>query len=110
MINFIPKEEAVVQFIEPSEMAQWLKQNNSPRIIDVREKDKHQEFNLGGENISILKFASHINDLDPDEPIVIYCQIGQKSFNAASLLIQADFSCVYSLKGGVVAWHRAFPN
>ncbi len=104
MSKFIPTELEVVQFIEPLELRQWLTQDNVPMLIDVREKEKYQEFNLGGNNISILEFASHINELDPDEPTVVYCQVGQKSFNAATLLIQSDFSSVYSLKGGIEGW------
>ncbi|NVJ68570.1 MAG: rhodanese-like domain-containing protein [Gammaproteobacteria bacterium] len=104
----MPQESEAVQFIDPQELALWLTQDNVPLLVDVREEDKHQAFNLGGDNISVLEFASHINQLDPDEPIVLYCQVGQKSFNAATLLIQSDFSCVYSLKGGIEGWNRLF--
>lgn len=106
MTNFVPNEEESVQFIEPQQLAQWLSQDDLPLLIDVRSQEHHQAFNLGGQHLAIEEFASHINQLDPDEPVVIYCQVGQKSFNAASLLIQSDFSCVYSLKGGIEAWLR----
>ncbi|WP_251358503.1 rhodanese-like domain-containing protein [Kangiella sp. TOML190] len=101
MAEFIPQESDQVQWINWQELEIWLAQNNAPALIDVREEDKHLANNLGGDNISILEFSSHINQLDPDEPIVLYCQVGQKSFNAATLLIQADFTSVYSLKGGI---------
>ncbi|MRX27997.1 rhodanese-like domain-containing protein [Kangiella sp. HZ709] len=103
---FEPKESEQVQYIEPLELKQWLSQSDKPLLIDVRDANHHLEFNLGGDNISIYEFASQINQLDPDQMVVIYCQVGQKSFNAASLLIQSDFSSVYSLKGGIEAWRK----
>lgn len=108
MSEFIAKESESVQFIEPQDLAKWLEQDDAPLLIDVREREAHVYFNLGGDNISILEFSSVINQLDPDQATVIYCQVGQKSFNAASLLIAADFTSVYSLKGGVESWQRTF--
>ncbi len=107
---FEPKESEQVQYIEPLELQQWLSQSDKPLLIDVRDTAQHQEFNLGGDNISIYEFASQINQLDPDQAVVIYCQVGQKSFNAASLLIQSDFSSVYSLKGGIEAWRKSITS
>ncbi|NVK22048.1 MAG: rhodanese-like domain-containing protein [Kangiellaceae bacterium] len=106
MTIFSAKESEQVQFIYPAELTLWLSQNEKPILIDVRNREDHLQSNLGGINIPITEFASAINHLDPDEPVVVYCQVGQKSFNAASLLVQADFSCVYSLQGGIAAWHR----
>lgn len=106
MTDFLSQESEQVQFIEPSELKQWLAQADSPDLIDVRDSEAYQNFNIGGENIPLTEFSSSVNRLDPDQPVVIVCQLGQKSFNAASLLIMADFSSVYSLKGGLEAWNR----
>ncbi len=106
MTIFVPKELEQVQYIDPSDLKQWITQEGKPLLIDVREEDKHLAYNIGGVNISIYDFMSSINELDPEQPTVIYCQVGQKSFNAAVALIQADFNCVYSLKGGIEAWNK----
>lgn len=103
---FIPQDLEQVQMLTPPELKQWMQQADKPLLIDVRSPEMHKKDSLGGENIPLEIFGSTINQLDPDQAIVIYCQKGVKSFNAANLLIKADFSCVYSLTGGVESWLR----
>ncbi|MBD3669000.1 MAG: rhodanese-like domain-containing protein [Kangiella sp.] len=114
MSKFEWQESEKVQLISPELLKQWASQQDAPLVIDVRNVEEHksdkkllsfcEEETL--KNIPITEFGSHINQLDPDQPTVLVCQVGQKSFNAASLLIQADFSCVYSLHGGMEALRR----
>ncbi|AUD77775.1 rhodanese [Kangiella profundi] len=114
MSKFEWQESEKVQLISPEQLKQWVSQQDAPLVIDVRNGEEHDadkallEFATVGtlKNIPITEFGSHINQLDPDQPTVLVCQVGQKSFNAASLLIQADFSCVYSLHGGMEALRR----
>ncbi|WP_417445509.1 rhodanese-like domain-containing protein [Kangiella sp.] len=109
------QESEAVQLISPQDLKQWSSQSDAPLLIDVRDESDYgadqellaslsQESRI--QNIPITEFASHINQLDPDQPLVLVCQVGQKSFNAASLLIQADFSSVYSVHGGIEAVKR----
>lgn len=115
MSNFEWQESETVQLISPEQLKQWASQQDAPLVIDVRNEDEHKTDQLllqfvideSLKNIPITEFGSHINQLDPDQPLVLVCQVGQKSFNAASLLIQADFSCVYSLHGGMEALKRS---
>lgn len=117
MSNFEWQESDTVQLISPEQLKQWASQQDGPLVIDVRNREEHEadkallDFAKAGtlKNIPITEFGSHINQLDPDHPTVLVCQVGQKSFNAASLLIQADFSTVYSLHGGVEAIKRNQP-
>lgn len=114
MSNFEWQESDAVQLISPEQLKQWASQQDAPLVVDVRKGEEHEadkallSFIKAGtlKNIPITEFGSHINQLDPDQPVVTICQVGQKSFNAASLLIQADFSCVYSLHGGMEAIKR----
>lgn len=98
MSNFEWQESDAVQLISPEQLKQWASQQDAPLVIDVRKGEEHEadkallNFIKAGtlKNIPITEFGSHINQLDPDQPVVTICQVGQKSFNAASLLIQAD--------------------
>lgn len=115
MSDFEWQESEEVQLISPEDLRQWASQQEVPLLLDARNVEEHEadksllQFAKADivRNIPITEFASHINQLDPDQPIVTICQVGQKSFNAASLLIQADFSCVYSLHGGMEALKRS---
>lgn len=109
-------EAEEVQLISPKELIQWAGQKDAPLVIDVRDESEYNadkrlltllSQEVAVQNIPITEFASHINQLDPDQPLVLICQVGQKSFNAGTLLIQADFSSVYSVHGGIEAVKRA---
>lgn len=104
------EESEVVQLISAEELKQWMSQEDAPLLIDVRHPEQHQASNISGKNIPVDRFSDAINQLDPDRPVVLYCQIGQKSFNAASRLIASDFLYVYSLHGGIEAWKRSLEN
>mgnify|MGYP000126663040 FL=1 len=110
MDNFLFEESEVVQFIEPAQLKQWLSQGDAPLIINVTgEESALEECWLIADkplSVPITEFASVINELDPDQPTVVVCQLGQKSFNAAQRLIESDYSCVFSLHGGLEAWKR----
>lgn len=108
--DFISKESDAVQFIEVKDLQQWLVQEDAPLVIDVSgEKHGLEAIQLKADDYLLLpmaEFTSSINELDPDRAVVVVCQLGQKSFNAAHGLIESDFSTVYSLKGGFEAWKR----
>ncbi|GAA4360206.1 rhodanese-like domain-containing protein [Kangiella marina] len=110
MAKFVAEESEAVQFIEPQQLAVWLKQSDAPLVINVTgdEQALDESQLVADKSLStpITEFANLINELDPDEPVVIVCQLGQKSFNAAHRLIESDYSCVYSLHGGLEAWLR----
>ena len=110
MSDFKFDEAEHVQFIEPEQLKRWLSQDDTPLVINVSGDDNAlDDCAMKAQNIMsvpITEFASLINELDPDEPIVVVCQLGQKSFNAAQLLIESDYSCVFSLHGGFEAWKR----
>lgn len=110
MSKFEASEADEVQFIEPVDLSDWLKQSGKPLVINVSGDNEHLKTYQFPEkcarSVDIADFASEINELDPDQPVVVICQLGQKSFNAAHRLIESDFSSVYSLHGGLEAWKR----
>ncbi|GAA0207701.1 hypothetical protein GCM10009123_14000 [Kangiella japonica] len=110
MTTFTFEESEQVQFIEPEDLKRWLEQEDAPLVINVTgEETALQEHGVETSrqiSVAITEFASLVNELDPDEPVVIVCQLGQKSFNAAQRLIESDYSCVFSLHGGLEAWKR----
>lgn len=81
-------------------------------FIDVREPYEHQEFNIGGDLISLGHVMDSIPALEDhkNEEIVVYCRSGARSGMAQSLLESAGFSNVRNLTGGILAWKEAFGN
>ena len=112
MNKFLFDEAEQVQFIEPEQLKQWLTQDDAPLVINVSgDEQAFEDYAVDAEkklSTPITEFANLINELDPDEPVVVVCQLGQKSFNAAQRLIESDYSCVFSLHGGLEGWKAAW--
>jgi rhodanese-related sulfurtransferase len=79
-------------------------------VIDVREP---QEFRGGhipnARNIPLGQVAGKVKDLEKlkDKPVLLSCQTGDRSAQAANTLRQAGFAQVYNLAGGMNAWQQA---
>lgn len=79
-------------------------------LIDVREPNEHQSFNIGGKLIPVGSIPSNIPDLEDhlEEEVIVYCRSGQRSAMAQQFLLQAGFKNVLNLKGGMLAWADKF--
>jgi sulfur-carrier protein adenylyltransferase/sulfurtransferase len=86
--------------IDKKTLDQWL--SESPEdffLIDVREDYEHEEFNIGGVNISLYNLTSSLNSIPQGKKVVCYCQTGQRSKMALQLLEGVYEGEVYSLIG-----------
>jgi rhodanese-related sulfurtransferase len=75
-------------------------------LIDVREKYEDEEFNIGGKLIPLGEIMGALEDLEEfkGKEIIIHCRSGKRSAMAQQLMLQAGFSDVKNLAGGVLAW------
>jgi rhodanese-related sulfurtransferase len=76
------------------------------RLIDVREEPEFAICQIAGAE---LRPMSRINEwwqeLDKDEPIVLFCHHGGRSAQVAhALTAQAGFRDVSNMAGGIEAW------
>ncbi len=101
---------ATIEDITPQE-AFTLIQNNQDNpdfvIIDVRTPE---EFGAGHiENAVNIDFYSEafrdmLNALDKNKTYLIYCRSGGRSGNALNIMAELDFTEVYNMSGGIIAW------
>ncbi|MHA2298101.1 MAG: rhodanese-like domain-containing protein [Candidatus Hodarchaeales archaeon] len=90
--------------------------SNLPLLIDTRgEKGINEAFDFKGKKfghipnsqpVSVMKLATHFEDLPKDTEIVTICPGGGMSLVAVDVLEAADFSNVKSLKGGLMLWEK----
>lgn len=79
-------------------------QSDSDRyfLVDVREIWEHEEENFGGINISYSEVTDHLDEFPTDKNVLFYCQTGQRSKVAVTLLKQKSFTGkIFSLRGGI---------
>ncbi|MCW8384970.1 HesA/MoeB/ThiF family protein [Fluoribacter dumoffii] len=81
----------------------FLQKNPQILLLDVRTEAEHQKKNLGGKLIPLSELAERFNELDPQQPLLIYCQSGQRSRQAFALLKAAGFCSLYHLQNGLHA-------
>jgi molybdopterin/thiamine biosynthesis adenylyltransferase/rhodanese-related sulfurtransferase len=80
----------------------WLA--NTPEkmhLIDVREDYEFEEYNLGGENLSVYHLAEHISLFPPDKKLVFICQSGARSKMAVNIVKPHFKGEIYSVAGGI---------
>lgn len=81
--------------------------NTIPQLIDVREMDEWQEWRIaGGTLIPMSEFAARVGELDPAQPIIVYCRSGGRSLMVAEALQNAGYDAK-SMAGGILEWERA---
>ena len=96
--------------ISVSEVKSRMHAGENLNLVDVREADENDEFNIGGillplEKIQNLEFDD-IEDLKEEE-IIFYCRTGNRSTQACLFLEMTGFTNCKNLAGGVVAWKES---
>jgi hydroxyacylglutathione hydrolase len=78
------------------------------QILDVRRPSEWEAGHVPGAIFGTLShLKSHLDMLDRDRPVAVYCKGGYRSTIAASLLQQAGFSSIINTIGGFDAWQSA---
>ena len=79
------------------------------RIIDVRENREYERQHIPDSSLIPLgELSGKIEEIDPSQPILFVCQIGERSGKAVKMLRDVGFKETYNLAGGIIAWvnHR----
>jgi rhodanese-related sulfurtransferase len=85
-----------------------LKSGQSIKIVDVRDPDEWKICQIpGAVFIPLDQLALRAEaELEPAQPIVVYCHHGIRSSRAQHLLQSRGFQHVYNLTGGIEDWAR----
>ena len=87
------------------EVAELLKSENPPRLLDTREQSEWEIAHLeGGQLVTEALFNEVLNQWDRETPIVCYCHHGIRSMQTATFLRRQGFTNVRSMKGGLDVW------
>lgn len=93
--------------IAAADVAEQLKGETPPLLLDVREPDEWQMARLEGARlIPMGDLSVRFTELDPEQETVVYCHRGRRSLNVVLWLRAQGFSRVRSLRGGIDGWSR----
>lgn len=90
------------QLIEWRELNQSLtSQAVKPQLIDVRTAEEYEFGSIAtARNIDVNQLREHLDELDKNAPVVLFCQIGLRGYLAYRILKQHGFTQVKNLSGG----------
>lgn len=96
------EEKEKVMDISATEFQQQ-KEQEPGIVIDVRTQEEYDEGHLAEVdhhyNLTNGDFESQLESLDKDETYYLYCRTGNRSGQAAQLMIQNGFENVYNIGG-----------
>ncbi|HEX2908800.1 MAG TPA: rhodanese-like domain-containing protein [Phototrophicaceae bacterium] len=74
-------------------------------VLDVRRQDEWDEFHLANSTLIPLdELTNRLAELPRDEKILVVCRSGNRSGQARTLLLEAGFTQVTSMAGGLTEW------
>ena len=80
------------------------------QLLDVRTQKEYDLGHIDGAiNINVLddaSFAKKIKNLDKEEPVYIYCQMGGRSKKASQKLRDEGFKNIFDYSGGYSEWSK----
>jgi len=91
--------------ISVMEAKAMIESDSSLEILDVRTVQEFAQGHLKGAiNVPLSDLPSRTGELEKNRLILVYCQSGNRSAQASSILVKAGFTDVYNMEGGIMAW------
>jgi rhodanese-related sulfurtransferase len=93
--------------ISPQDLKTRLDRNEAPLLLDVRQDWETKLCRLpNAVHIPIEEIELRVEELSPQDDIVVYCHQGVRSAAVAEYLRSLGFQSVQNLAGGLDSWAR----
>jgi rhodanese-related sulfurtransferase len=95
---------------QPAELTVTVSQASEKRdqgafMLDVREPSEWQDFHMPGATLIPLgELPDRLSEIPTDQEIVVVCNSGNRSRTGRDILLDAGFSNVTSMTGGMQEW------
>jgi rhodanese-related sulfurtransferase len=77
-------------------------------VLDVREPDEWNESHIPGSTLIPLgELEARVKDVPRDREVIVVCRSGNRSRTGRTILVDAGFTQVTSIAGGLRAWAAA---
>ncbi len=106
LLSFLMGASGVPE-IAPTQLAEKLRADRPPRLLDVRGANEHAVAKLDGATLIPLgELAHRAGEIESwkNEEVVVYCHGGVRSLRGAGILKGLGFTNVANLAGGIDRW------
>jgi rhodanese-related sulfurtransferase len=91
--------------ITAKELQQRRERKEELTLLDVRETWERQAASIeGSQHIPMSDVPARLQELDPDQHIVVYCHHGVRSLSVTDWLRKQGYEKVQSMSGGIDQW------
>jgi rhodanese-related sulfurtransferase len=99
------------QPLEISAQEAYAKYQAGVFFLDVREQSEWDTFHIPNTTLIPLEdLPNRLNELPRDQPIVVVCRTGHRSAQGRDILLNAGFTNVVSMTGGLTEWsNQGYP-
>ena len=92
--------------VSVQELKEWIDSGKMFTLVDVREPDERNIASIGGTLIPLNSIPQHLQELDPETDLVVYCRSGGRSGMAVEFMRRNGLERARNLRGGILAWSR----
>ena len=112
VLIFAPRSGAPAQSAaQPAEISieqAYQRYQNGDFFLDVRTNEEWDAFHVPGTtHIPLDQLADRVDEVPRDQPVVVVCRSGNRSRSGRDILLNAGFTDVVSVSGGLIAWSNA---
>jgi rhodanese-related sulfurtransferase len=92
-------------FIEPKELADWIKREPGIRLVDIRSREEFEAVHIEGSMLLSQDVMRQVmSDGSNTRPIVVIDHDGKRCLDAAAYFMGHGLQNVRCLRGGIDAW------
>ena len=94
-----------MEHIDVHKLKSWIEEGKQITLLDIREPHEVDFCKLPNcTHIPMNKIPYHLDDLEPQETIVVYCHTGVRSMYVCQYLLDQGYQKVLNLLGGIHDW------
>lgn len=105
VIGVLSSRQVAIQVRQISVDEAYAKYQAGIFLLDVREQEEWDEYRVPNTTLIPLdQLSERLDEVPHDEEIVVICRSGNRSKEGARILLEAGFTNVTSMSGGLKAW------
>ena len=91
--------------MKAGELRAWQTEGRDLQLVDVRAPEERAGRRIAGAlSMPLASLRGRLGELDRNRPVVTFCEVSLKGYEASLVLRDAGFTDVRVLEGGVKAW------